>query len=218
MSAKSKTIARKVLAYLMMIVLITAVYIATAFVVEQIFAWLGDEDGIRWESSLLGCIFTTALIIILDIVRDRKSKVDRSSEIIKGCRQIFTQTTIMFAGFVFLEWWIIYDSSTDAEFVFDTERWLPLALAIGIGDYIYNRRKQRLIENDENRLVVVAEYLDMESAKGVCATLESNGINAMIVEKDSPIYINVSNAPIQIQTCNKDRKAAKEIINNKDRA
>lgn len=212
MSTESRSIARKVLAYLMMIILITAVYIATAFVVEQIFAWLGDEDGVRWESALLGCIFTTAAITIIDIVRDRKNRSDKSQEIIKGCRQIFTFATTVFAGFVFLEWWTECDSSTGAAFVFDTERWLSLALAMGIGSYIYQRREQRAVESDENRLMVVAECEDMERAKELSTTLERSGINTMIVEKSSPIYIKGSDAPIQIQTLNKDCKAAKELL------
>ena len=50
----------------------------------------------------------------------------------------------------------------------------------------------------------------MQTAEGICNKLESNGIKAMIVEKDSPVYIKGNGSPVQV--CRKDLEKSKEII------
>ena len=59
--------------------------------------------------------------------------------------------------------------------------------------------------------VVAAECKDMQTAEDICNKLESNGIKAMIVEKDSPVYIKGNGSPVQIQVCRKDHEKAKKI-------
>ena len=52
----------------------------------------------------------------------------------------------------------------------------------------------------------------MQTAEGICNKLESNGIKAMIVDKDSPVYIKGNDSPVQIQVCRKDLEEANAII------
>lgn len=210
MGNRGARFAKRVLAYILAFILIGVVYISTAFIIEHIFCWLGDEDGMSWSGTLSGCIFCAAVIIIIDIRRSKQAQTDRSTEIIKVCRRILTTTALMFGGFVLMEWLIIHEPGT--EFVFDTEHFLPLALSIAIFDYLYERRKERLVERDERRLVVAAAVADMHRAEAICGMLEAQGIKAMIVEQGSPIYIQGSGEPLQIQVTNGDLARAKELI------
>ena len=68
------------------------------------------------------------------------------------------------------------------------------------------------IPEDENALFVAAEGEEMQTAEGLCNKLESNGIKAMIVDKDSPVYIKGNGSPVQIQVCRKDLEEANAII------
>ena len=52
----------------------------------------------------------------------------------------------------------------------------------------------------------------MQTAEGICNKLESNGIKAMIVDKDSPVYIKGNGSPIQIQVCRRDQQKSADII------
>jgi hypothetical protein len=87
-----------------------------------------------------------------------------------------------------------------------------LALAVGIGNYIYERREQKRVEKEENRLVLATECASMEEAKSVGDMLEKEGVSAMIVERESPIYIKGGDALFQVQVCYKDLKRAEQII------
>ena len=61
-------------------------------------------------------------------------------------------------------------------------------------------------------LVVAAECQDIPSAEIMLATLEAHGIQAMIVEKHSPIYIKDVDVPVQVQVSRKDLKTAKSLL------
>ena len=52
----------------------------------------------------------------------------------------------------------------------------------------------------------------MEEAQSVGDKFEKEGIKAMIVERESPIYIKGSDSAFQVQVCYKDLKRAKQII------
>ena len=119
-------------------------------------------------------------------------------------------TTLVFAGFVFFEWLIMH--TPGEEFVFETRKWLPIALSIGIGNYIFERREQKRVEKEENRLVFAAGCATMEEAQSVGDMLEKEGVKAMIVERESPIYIKGGDAPFQVQVCYKDLKRAEELL------
>ena len=209
MTTKTKNILKKILAYVLASVVLILTYAVTMFIIDMIFGWFGGEDGVSWMSIAAGCIAATAGIIIADIINSRKGKEDRSDKIIKICRQILWTTTIMFCGMILIEWLI--QRFSDKDFALGTVHWLSFSFACAIFDQFYQKFEEKKIQEDENALVVAAECKDMQTAEEVCNKLESKGIKAMIVDKDSPVYIKGNDSPVQIQVCRKNLEKSKEI-------
>lgn len=201
MTPKTKTILKKILAYALMSVVLMLVYVVASFLFDWLFDLIGEEK-VSWRSTVAACTFTTAAIIIVDILNSRKKGVDRSDDIIKICRRILTTTTYMFCGMLLVEWLI--QKFSDKDFSLGLVHWLSFALAVALFDELVKKNKERKIKEDENALVVAAECEDMQTAEGIFNKLENNGIKAMIVEKDSPVYIKGNGSPVQIQVCRKD--------------
>ncbi|MEE0236486.1 MAG: DUF2007 domain-containing protein [Bacteroidales bacterium] len=65
------------------------------------------------------------------------------------------------------------------------------------------------------KLKVAAECIDKAGAEAICKMLEANGIKAMVVEKNSPVYTENASliAPVQVQVDHKDLKKAEKLIN-----
>ena len=200
---------KKILAYALMSVVLMLVYVVASFLFDWLFDLIGEEK-VSWRSTVVACTFTTAAIIIVDILNSRKKGVDRSDDIIRICRRILTTTTIMFCGSLVIEWLIQRFSNED--FSLGLVHWLSFALAVALFDELIKKNKERKTNEDENALVIAAECKDIQTAEGICNKLESNGIKVMIVEKDSPIYIKGNDSPVQIQVCRKDLEKSKEII------
>lgn len=209
MTAKTKTILKKILAYALMSIVLMLVYVVVSFLFDWLFDLIGEEK-VSWRSMVAACTFTTVAIIIVDILNSRKKGVDRSDDIIKICRRILTTTTIMFCGSLVIEWLI--QRFSDEDFSLGLVHWLSFALAVALFDELVKKNKERKIKEDENALVVAAECEDMQTAEGIFNKLENNGIKAMIVEKNSPVYIKGNGSPVQIQVCRKDLDKSKEII------
>ena len=200
---------KKILAYALMCIVLMLVYVVVSFLFDWLFDLIGEEK-VSWRSTVVACTFTTAAIIIVDILNSRKKGVDRSDDIIKICRRILTTTTYMFCGMLLVEWLI--QKFSDKDFSLGLVHWLSFALAVALFDELIKKNKERKTKEDENALVIAAECKDMQTAEGICNKLESNGIKAMIVEKDSPIYIKGNDSPVQIQVCRKDLEEANAII------
>ena len=200
---------KKILAYALMSVVLMLVYVVASFLFDWLFDLIGEEK-VSWRSTVVACTFTTAAIIIVDILNSRKKGVDRSDDIIKICRRILTTTTYMFCGMLLVEWLIQRFSNED--FSLGLVHWLSFALAVALFDELIKKNKERKTKEDENALVIAAECKDMQTAEGICNKLESNGIKAMIIDKDSPVYIKGNDSPVQIQVCRKDLEKSKEII------
>ena len=88
-----------------------------------------------------------------------------------------------------------------------------LLIMIGISSiilctYIALKRKKEKI------LVVAAECDTIAVAESICAMLKNNEIEAIAVDKESPIYnkVDKNSSQAQVQVCNKDLKKAKELI------
>ena len=209
MTTKTKTILKKILAYALMSIVLMLVYVVVSFLFDWLFDLIGEEK-VSWRSMVATCTFTTAAIIVVDIINSRKKGVDRSDDIIRICRRILTTTTIMFCGSLVIEWLI--QRFSDEDFSLGLVHWLSFALAVALFDELIKKNKERKTKEDENALVIATECKDMQTAEGICTKLESNGIKAMIVEKDSPIYIKGNDSPVQIQVCRKDLEKSKEII------
>ena len=209
MNPKTKTILKKILAYALMSIVLMLVYVVVSFLVDSLFDLIGEEK-VSWRSMVAACTFTTAAIIIVDILNSRKMGVDRSDDIIKICRRILTTTTYMFCGMLLVEWLI--QKFSDKDFSLGLVHWLSFALAVALFDELIKKNKERKTKEDENALVIAAECKDMQTAEGICNKLESNGIKAMIVDKGSPVYIKGNDSPVQIQVCRKDLEEANAII------
>ena len=209
MTTKTKNILKKILAYVLASVVLMLIYIVVSFFFDWLFSLIGEEK-VSWRSMVAACTFTTAAIIIVDILNSRKKGVDRSDDIIRICRRILTTTTIMFCGSLVIEWLI--QRFSDEDFSLGLVHWLSFALAVALFDELIKKNKERKTKEDENALVIAAECKDMQTAEEVCNKLESKGIKAMIVEKDSPVYIKGNGSPIQIQVCRKNQVEANAII------
>ena len=200
---------KKILAYALMSIVLMLVYVVASFLFDWLFDLIGEEK-VSWRSTVVACTFTTAAIIIVDILNSRKKGVDRSDDIIRICRRILTTTTIMFCGSLVIEWLI--QRFSDEDFSLGLVHWLSFALAVALFDELIKKNKEKKTQEDENALVIAAECESMQTAEDFWNKLESNGINAMIVEKDSPVYIKGNGSPVQIQVCRKDLEKSKEII------
>ena len=210
MTTKTKTILKKILAYALASIVLLLIYVVISFILEWVFGWFGGEKAISWTGPVAGCIVCTASIVIFDIINSRKKGVDRSDDIIKICRRILTTTTGMFCGALAMEWLI--HRLSDKDFSLGLVHWLSFALAIALFNEFINKRQEKKMQEDENALVVAAECDDLQTAEDICNKLESNGIKAMIVEKDSPVYIKGNGSPVQIQICRKDYQKSADIV------
>ena len=209
MTTKTKNFLKKILAYALMSIVLMLVYVVVSFLFDWLFDLIGEEKVI-WRSMVVACTFTTAAIIIVDILNSRKKGADRSDDIIRICRRILTTTTIMFCGSLVIEWLI--QRFSDEDFSLGLVHWLSFALAVALFDELIKKNQEKKTQEDESALVVAAECEDMQTAEGICNKLESNGIKAMIVDKDSPVYIKGNDSPVQIQVCRKDLEEANAII------
>ena len=210
MTLKTKSILKKVLAYGLMSVTLMLIYFLIAFVLDLIFDLFGGEDGVSIIATVVTCIVLTAIFVVGDIINSRKKGVDRSDDIIRICRRILTTTTIMFCGSLVIEWLI--QRFSDEDFSLGLVHWLSFSLAVALFDELVKKHKEKKIQEDENALIVAAECEDMQTAEDICRKLESNGVRAMIVEKDSPVYIKGNGSPVQVQVCRKDQQKSADII------
>ena len=210
MTPKAKNVLKKILAYVLMSIVLMLIYFVIAFVLDLIFDLFGGEDGVSIIATVVTCLVLTAIFVVGDIINSRKNGHDRSDEIIRICRRILTTTTIMFCGSLVIEWLI--QRFSDEDFSLGLVHWLSFSLAVALFDELVKKHKEKKIQEDENALIVAAECEDMQTAEDICRKLESNGVRAMIVEKDSPVYIKGNGSPVQVQVCRKDQQKSADII------
>ena len=147
MTPKTKTILKKILAYALMSVVLLLVHVVVSFLFDWLFDLIGEEK-VSWRSMVVACTFTTAAIIIVDILNSRKKGVDRSDDIIKICRQILTTTTYMFCGMLLVEWLI--QKFSDKDFSLGLVHWLSFALAVALFDELVRKYKEKKGEKTDN--------------------------------------------------------------------
>lgn len=148
MTAKTKTILKKILAYALMGMVLMLVYVVASFLFDWLFDLIGEEK-VSWRSTVVACTFTTAAIIIVDILNSRKKGVDRSDDIIKICRRILTTTTYMFCGMLLVEW-LIQKLFSDKDFSLGLVHWLSFALAVALFDELVKKYKEKKGEKTDN--------------------------------------------------------------------
>ena len=210
MTPKAKNVLKKILAYVLMSIVLMLIYFVIAFVLDLILNLFGGEDGVSIIATVVTCLVLTAIFVVGDIINSRKKGVHRSDDIIRICRRILTTTTIMFCGSLVIEWLI--QRFSDEDFSLGLVHWLSFSLAVALFDELVKKHKEKKIQEDENALIVAAECEDMQTAEDICRKLESNGVRAMIVEKDSPVYIKGNGSPVQVQVCRKDQQKSADII------
>ena len=147
MNQKTKTILKKILSYALMSIVLMLVYFVASFLFDWLFDLIGEEK-VSWRSMVVACTFTTAAIIIVDILNSRKKGVDRSDDIIKICRRILTTTTYMFCGMLLVEWLIQKFSYKD--FSLGLVHWLSFALAVALFDELVKKYKEKKGEKTDN--------------------------------------------------------------------
>ena len=147
MNPKTKNILKKILAYALMSVMLMLVYFVVSFLFDWLFDLIGEEK-VSWRSTVVACTFTTAAIIIVDILNSRKKGVDRSDDIIKICRRILTTTTYMFCGMLLVEWLI--QKFSDKDFSLGLVHWLSFALAVALFDELVKKYKEKKGEKTDN--------------------------------------------------------------------
>lgn len=147
MTPKTKTILKKILAYALMSIVLMLVYIVASFLFDWLFDLIGEEK-VSWRSTVVACTFTTAAIIIVDILNSRKKGVDRSDDIIRISRRILTTTTIMFCGSLAIEWLI--QRFSDEDFSLGLVHWLSFALAVALFDELVKKYKEKKGEKTDN--------------------------------------------------------------------
>ena len=138
---------KKILAYALMSIVLMLVYVVVSFLFDWIFDLIGEEK-VSWRSMVVACSFTTAAIIIVDILNSRKKGVDRSDDIIKICRRILTTTTYMFCGMLLVEWLI--QKFSDKDFSLGLVHWLSFALAIALFNELVKKNKEKKGEKTDN--------------------------------------------------------------------
>ena len=141
MTPKTKTILKKILACALMSIVLMLIYVVVSFLFDWLFDLIGEEK-VSWVSMVVACTFTTAAIIIVDIINNRKKGVDRSDDIIKICRRILTTTTIMFCGSLVIEW-LIQRLFSDKDFSLGLVHWLSFALAVALFDELVKKYKEK---------------------------------------------------------------------------
>ena len=147
MTTKTKNILKKILAYALMSVMLMLVYFVVSFLFDWLFDLIGEEK-VSWRSTVVACTFTTAAIIIVDILNSRKKGVDRSDDIIRISRRILTTTTIMFCGSLVIEWLI--QKFSDNDFSLGLVHWLSFALAVALFDELVKKYKEKKGEKTDN--------------------------------------------------------------------
>ena len=147
MTPKTKTILKKILAYALMSVMLMLVYFVVSFLFDWLFDLIGEEK-VSWRSVVASCTFTTAAIIIVDILNSRKKGVDRSDDIIKICRRILTTTTYMFCGMLLVE--SLIQKFSDKDFSLGLVHWLSFALAVALFDELVKKYKEKKGEKTDN--------------------------------------------------------------------
>lgn len=140
MTPKTKTILKKVLAYVLTSVVLMLIYIVVSFFFDWLFSLIGEEK-VSWISMVIACTFTTAAIIVVDILNCRKKGIDRSEDIIRICRRILTTTTGMFCGALAMEWLLQRISGKD--FSLGLVHWLSVALAVALFNELINKRNEK---------------------------------------------------------------------------
>ena len=183
------------------LILLPCSFICDTLCSKAILDWLDIQIG-------LSCF--AVIMLITNILLVRRTKERRITKIVNSVAIIALASTLIYGVFMILEW--LFPKETTGSFTGNWELWFPVSISLATFLHLQERHRAKNYKN-ENNLVLLAEYDEKAEAETLCAMLKQKGINAMTVEKGSPMYINSeSGAPVEVQVMCKDLQSAKKII------
>ena len=175
-----------------------------------LFDWISDSTNADWLDALYTLGGVVGALIGIGLLLKQWNKKARITQTVKTLTVIAITSTFMYCVYALLDW--IFTINPEDGFIGDWTVWIAQSISLSVFFVIWDKRNRESLKN-ENDLVVLAEYNEKAEAETMCEKLESNGIKAMIVEKESPMYINNdNNTPVQLQIMRKELKRAKELI------
>ena len=172
------------------------------------------KEVVDWFDLQLGLGGVAFLLLVAYLLFARHNKESKGAKILKTMTIIAIVTTIIYGAFMLLEW--LFPDNADSSFTGNWEQWFPVSISLSVFLFMQNKRTTQSYEND-NDLVVAVECQDKTDAERICTILDENGIKAIAVEKESPMYINsVNDAPVQVQVMGKELKRTKESLTHNE--
>ena len=168
------------------------------------------KEVVDWFDLQLGLGGVAFLLLVAYLLFARHNKESKGAKILSTMTIMAIVATLIYGAFMLLEW--LFPDNADSSFTGNWEQWFPVSISLSVFLFMQNKRTTQSYEND-NDLVVAVECQDKTDAERICTILDENGIKAMAVEKESPMYINSGNgAPVQVQVMGKDLPYAQKVI------
>ena len=168
------------------------------------------KEVVDWFDLQLGLGGVAFLLLVAYLLFARRNKESKGAKIVNTMTVVAIVATVIYGVFMLLEW--LFPDNADSVFTGNWEQWFPVSISMSVFLFMQNKRSTQSYKND-NDLVVAAECEDKSNAETICAMLDENGIKAMAVEKDNPMYINSGNdTPVQVQVMGKDLPYAQNVI------
>lgn len=168
------------------------------------------KEVVDWFDLQLGLGGVAFLLLVAYLLFARHNKESKGTKILSTMTIMAIVATLIYGAFMLLEW--LFPDNADSSFTGNWEQWFPVSISLSVFLFMQNKRTTQSYEND-NDLVVAVECQDKTDAERICSILDENGIKAMVVEKESPMYINSGNgAPVQVQVMGKDLPYAQKVI------
>ena len=171
---------------------------------------IGGKGFVDWLDLQLGLGGVAFLLLVAYLLFARRNKESKGAKIVNTMTVVAIVATVIYGVFMLLEW--LFPDNADSVFTGNWEQWFPVSISMSVFLFMQNKRSTQSYKND-NDLVVAAECQDKTDAERICTMLEENGIKAMTVEKENPMYINSGNdTPVQVLVMGKDLPYAQKVI------
>ena len=172
------------------------------------------KEVVDWFDLQLGLGGVAFLLLVAYLLFARHNKESKGAKILSTMTIMAIVATLIYGAFMLLEW--LFPDNADSSFTGNWEQWFPVSISLSVFLFMQNKRTTQSYEND-NDLVVAVECQDKTDAERICTILDENGIKAIAVEKESPMYINSGNdAPVQVQVMGKELKRTKESLTHNE--
>lgn len=175
-----------------------------------LFKWVGQKGVFDWLDILLIMVSLSAALLIAGMIATSKREGLKFKKFIDAVTVFTATTTVLYCGFTFLEW--IFAKATDGTFIQNWEERLSLGLSLTLYYKIDEWRKHN-DKKKNNALVVAAACATQAETEEAVKRLKNCGIEALVVERDSPMYIKgETDGLVQLQVPEKELEKAKELL------